>query len=62
VFKQHLRDFLIQLQEFSGADNSDLYLEEKETELEAKKLSDMQKALSVPGILKPSERPDDMED
>lgn len=31
-FKQHLRDFLVQLKEF-GADNDDLFLEEKELEL-----------------------------
>lgn len=30
AFKLHLRDFLIQLKEFSEGDNSELYLEEKE--------------------------------
>ena len=29
-FKLHLRDFLVQLKEFSEGDNSELYLEEKE--------------------------------
>ncbi|ORY34532.1 hypothetical protein BCR33DRAFT_759147 [Rhizoclosmatium globosum] len=36
AFKMHLRDFLITLKEFSGDDNSDLYLEEKEAEAKMK--------------------------
>ncbi|OZJ05121.1 Exportin-1 [Bifiguratus adelaidae] len=55
-FKLHVRDFLIQLKEFAG-DTSDLYLDEKEAELERKKKEDMEKALQVPGLLKPSEMP-----
>ena len=36
-FKSELRDFLVQLKEFAG-DNTDLYLEEKEAELERQKM------------------------
>lgn len=62
LFKQHLRDFLVQLKEFTGDDNSDLFLEEKELELERKKTEQMENALRVPGMLKPYDRPDEMED
>ena len=62
-FKQQLRDFLVQLKEYSSTgDNADLFLEEKELELEQKRLADMATAQSIPGMLKPHERPDDMED
>ena len=37
TFKAHLRDFLISLKEFSEGDNSELYLEEKELEIERKR-------------------------
>lgn len=49
-FKLNLRDFLIELREFSG-DNAELYLEEQE----ARKAEERQKALTVPGMVKPSE-------
>jgi exportin-1 len=63
VFKQHLRDFLVQLKEFSGdsAGNEELYLEERELEAELKKRAELESRKIVPGLLKPAER-DDMED
>ncbi|KAI0050022.1 hypothetical protein FA95DRAFT_703225 [Auriscalpium vulgare] len=60
-FKQALRDFLIQLKEFAG-DNSELYLDEKEAELQKKALADREAALRVPGMLKPSQIQDDDDD
>merc|ERR1712180_112197 len=30
AFKEHLRDFLVQIREFTGEDDSDLFLEERE--------------------------------
>lgn len=60
-FKLHVRDFLIQLKEFSG-DNTDLYLEEKEIEMAAKKQEELNQALKVPGLMKPSEMPSMEED
>ncbi|KAJ3339499.1 Karyopherin transporter [Gonapodya sp. JEL0774] len=59
TFKLHVRDFLIQLKEFSTADNADLFLDEKEAEAEAKKKADFEAKLLIPGMLKPSERPED---
>lgn len=60
-FKLSLRDFLIQLKEFSG-DNADLYLEEKETEAQKRAQEELQNAMRVPGMLKPSEMDDKDED
>ena len=60
AFKQHLRDFLVQLKEF-GEDNADLYLEERETEQEQKRKAEIAAAMRVPGIIKPSELQDEME-
>lgn len=55
TFKGHLRDFLITLKEFSQADNAELYLEERENELEQKKKADFEAALRIPGMIKPSQ-------
>ena len=50
-FKNHLRDFLVRLKEFSTQDNSDLYLEEKEQQLEQEKVAQFQNMLQVPGLI-----------
>jgi exportin-1 len=55
MFKGHLRDFLVTLKEFSGADNAELYLEEREQALVEKQKSDYEAALKIPGMLKPSQ-------
>ncbi|EEB06315.1 nuclear export receptor Crm1 [Schizosaccharomyces japonicus yFS275] len=55
-FKLALRDFLIQLKEFGG-DNAELYLEERENELAEKQKAEMEKAMSVPGMVKPADMP-----
>ncbi|CAF0774384.1 unnamed protein product [Brachionus calyciflorus] len=62
AFKEHLRDFLVQIKEFAGDDTSDLYLEEREEAL--KKASEEKRRVqeSVPGILNPHELPEDMQD
>ncbi|TAF74081.1 MAG: hypothetical protein EAZ54_11765 [Curvibacter sp.] len=69
LFKQHLRDFLVQLKEFSSGDtedgefgNAELYLEERERELADRKKKELETAMRVPGLVKPSERADDMDD
>lgn len=56
TFKQHLRDFLIQLKEFSSDnDNSEMFSEERDREkLEQEKALLAQRS-AVPGLLKPSE-------
>ena len=60
-FKLSLRDFLIQLKEFSG-DNADLYLEEKEAEATRKAQEEREAAMRIPGMLKPSQLEDKDED
>ncbi len=62
AFKEHLRDFLVQIKEFAGDDTTDLYLEEREEALK-KAAEDKRKIQeSVPGILNPHELPEDMQD
>ena len=60
-FKLSLRDFLIQLKEFSG-DNTELYLDEKETEAQRKAEKERSVAMRIPGMLKPSQIDDKDED
>lgn len=60
-FKLALRDFLIQLKEFNG-DNTELFLEEKETEAKLKAEAERDAALRIPGMLKPSQIEDKDED
>mmetsp|Transcript_13608 Transcript_13608/g.29205 ORF Transcript_13608/g.29205 Transcript_13608/m.29205 type:complete len:1087 (-) Transcript_13608:62-3322(-) len=54
-FKTHLRDFLIELKEFSVEDNSGLFGEEDE--MQKRQQAEAQEAhrFAVPGLLKPSE-------
>ncbi|KAJ6630664.1 CRM1 C terminal-domain-containing protein [Mycena sp. CBHHK59/15] len=56
-FKAALRDFLVQLKEFSG-DNAELFLEEKEAETQRKVEEERQAAMRIPGMLKPSQLED----
>lgn len=60
-FKLALRDFLIQLKEFSG-DNAELFLEEKEAEQQQKAAAERDAAMRIPGMLKPSQLEDKDED
>lgn len=55
-FKLEVRDFLIQLKEFAG-ENAELFLEDKEAEMEEKRKQEREKALLIPGMIKPSELP-----
>jgi len=59
-FKTHLRDFLIELKEFSAEDNSALFSEEQETELKRREQDMMAERSAVPGMLKPSEIDNDL--
>jgi len=54
-FKAAVRDFLIQLKEFSAGDNAELYLEEKEAEAQRSANQEREKAANIPGMLKPSQ-------
>ena len=60
-FKLALRDFLIQLKEFSG-DNAELYLEEKEKEAQHRAQTEREAAMRIPGMSKPSQLEDKDED
>eukprot|EP00581_Thalassiosira_minuscula_P008121 CAMPEP_0183705306 /NCGR_PEP_ID=MMETSP0737-20130205/2450_1 /TAXON_ID=385413 /ORGANISM="Thalassiosira miniscula, Strain CCMP1093" /LENGTH=1082 /DNA_ID=CAMNT_0025932443 /DNA_START=102 /DNA_END=3350 /DNA_ORIENTATION=- len=55
MFKTHLRDFLIQLKEFSVEDNSGLYGEELEKQKRQQLIAQEAHRNAVPGLLKPSE-------
>lgn len=59
-FRQHLRDFLIQIKEFGeGSDNSELFLEEREAQQAASNKALWEYQASVPGLIKPSDLEDD---
>jgi exportin-1 len=58
-FKMHMRDFLIQLKEFSTEDNAGLFGEENETEAQKREESLRQQRQAVPGLFKPDEMADD---
>ena len=53
-FKLHIRDFLIQLKEFSD-DNAELYAEDREQAQQALKEAERERAKQVGGLMKPSE-------
>ena len=55
AFKQHLRDFLIAVKEFANEDNSELFTEETEANLELQRQQQMQYKASIPGLLTPQE-------
>jgi exportin-1 len=59
TFKTHLRDFLIELKEFSSEDNTALYTEEQEQERVQREQTMMAQRSAVPGMMKPSEVVDD---
>uniref|UniRef100_A0AAQ5YIN3 Exportin-1 n=1 Tax=Amphiprion ocellaris TaxID=80972 RepID=A0AAQ5YIN3_AMPOC len=60
AFKEHLRDFLVQIKEFAGEDTTDLFLEEREAALRQAQEEKHKLQMSVPGILNPHELPEEM--
>ncbi|XP_075225600.1 exportin-1 emb [Lycorma delicatula] len=58
-FKEHLRDFLVQIREYTGEDDSDLFLEEREVALRIAQEEKRRIQMSVPGILNPHEMPEE---
>ena len=62
AFKEHLRDFLVQIREFTGEDDSDLFLEEREQSLKVAQDEKRKIQISVPGMLNPHEVPEDMQE
>merc|ERR1712146_846980 len=55
AYKMHLRDFLIDLKEFSEENNADLYAAETAQQLQEQQELQMQNRASVPGLLNPYE-------
>ena len=62
AFKEHLRDFLVQIREFTGEDDSDLFLEEREQALKTAQEEKRTIAVAVPGMLNPHEMPEEMQE
>lgn len=62
AFKDHLRDFLIQIREFSGADDSDLFLAEREQLLRQHEEEKRRRQMMVPGVINPHDIPEEMQD
>jgi len=62
AFKEHLRDFLVQIREFTGEDDSDLFLEEREQALKTAQEEKRKIAVTVPGMLNPHEMPEEMQE
>uniref|UniRef100_A0A7R9ZL58 Exportin-1 C-terminal domain-containing protein n=1 Tax=Craspedostauros australis TaxID=1486917 RepID=A0A7R9ZL58_9STRA len=60
TFKTHLRDFLIELKEFSSEDNSALYTEEKERERQQHRQQMLAQRQAVPGMVKPADIDEDL--
>ncbi len=60
TFKTHLRDFLIELKEFSAEDNSALFTEEQERERQMREQQMMAERSQVPGMIKPAEIDNDL--
>lgn len=61
-FKEHLRDFLVQIREFTGEDDSDLFLEEREQMLKQAQDEKRKYQATVPGILNPHEMGEEMQE
>ena len=62
-FKTHLRDFLVQLKEFSAENNQDLYSEEQQQQQQQLAAAAEAQRLAGPGLVNPNDRPmDDDED
>ena len=61
VFYLYIYIFVL-LQEFAGEDNSDLFLEEKESAIKLAQEEKRNLQMSVPGILGPHEWPEEMLD
>ncbi|XP_070576866.1 exportin-1-like [Ptychodera flava] len=61
-FKEHLRDFLVQIKEFAGDDISDLFLEERENSLRQAMEEKRKIQMAVPGIINPHDMPEEMQD
>ncbi|XP_063683019.1 exportin-1-like [Bolinopsis microptera] len=55
AFREHLRDFIVQIKECAGEDMTDLYLQEKQEQLKTAASAKLKYQMTVPGILNPHE-------
>ncbi|PFX29369.1 Exportin-1 [Stylophora pistillata] len=62
AFKEHLRDFMVQIKEYRGEDVTDLYLDERDQQLKSAQEEKRKVQLSVPGIVNPHDVPEEMQD
>ena len=58
-FKGKLRDFLVELKEFSGEDNAELFTEENEAAIAARRQQEAMQKKAIPGLLNPHEVDED---
>jgi len=58
-FREHIRDFLVQIREFAGDDTSGLFLDQKEEEIRKAAAQKREKQMTVPGVLNPHEMPEE---
>lgn len=56
TFKVHVRDFLITIQEFSGDDNDQLFLADKEDKLRKQQQLNLEQRAAIPGLLTQKEK------
>ena len=57
AFKSSLRDFLVQLKEFSAQDNADLFAEDKAAAEAATAAQALKQRLAIPGMVNPHDLP-----
>jgi exportin-1 len=62
AFKEHVKDFLVQIRDFTGEDDSDLFLEEREKALMTAEAEKRKQQMTVPGIINPHDLPEEMQD
>ena len=58
--KAHLRDFLIELKEFSGEDNAELYMDDLAAAARQAEEEELVRRRAVPGLLRPVDIDDDV--
>ncbi|KAL0590230.1 hypothetical protein ABG067_001475 [Albugo candida] len=62
MFKKHLRDFLVNIKEFAGEDNAELYMEERMAKTKLQEQELLAAKLAVPGLVQANERQDEMDE
>ncbi len=58
--KAHLRDFLIELKEFSAEDNAELYMDDLAAAADEAAREELARRRAIPGLLRPVDLDDDV--